>query len=219
MVQKGQKNQKTYKIENIMHKSPTCSEKNSTYSFLHSQNSQLIDRFVNFLTKKGKKSKAQNILYSSLKILSTLSKNDSLKLNKNLSSSRSINTSSNQNLAIQSSVKNSHDTEIDVKIFALFYAAIINCQPLFEIKKVRIAGTTYQVPSLMSQNRQENIAINWLIESTFSRKKKAPSQNFDYCLALEIYDAFLKQGYARQKRNDLHKLAESNRAFAHFRWW
>ena len=202
-----------------MHKSLTYSEKNSTYSFLHSQNSQLIDRFVNFLTKKGKKSKAQNILYSSLKILSTLSKNDSLKLNQYLSSSKSVKASNNSNPVLPSSLQSDLNSEIDVKIFALFYAAIINCQPLFEIKKVRIAGTTYQVPSLMSQNRQENRAINWLIESTFSRKKKAPSQNFDYCLALEIYDAFLKQGYARQKRNDLHKLAENNRAFAHFRWW
>ena len=202
-----------------MHKSLTYSEKNSTYSFLHSQNSQLIDRFVNFLTKKGKKSKAQNILYSSLKILSTLSKNDSLKLNQYLSSSKSVKASNNSNAVLPSSLQSDLNSEIDVKIFALFYAAIINCQPFFEIKKVRIAGTTYQVPSLMSQNRQENRAINWLIESTFSRKKKAPSQNFDYCLALEIYDAFLKQGYARQKRNDLHKLAENNRAFAHFRWW
>ena len=219
MAQKSQKNQKIHKVVNIMNKPLTYSEKNSTYSFLHSQNSQLIDRFVNFLTKKGKKSKAQNILYSSLKILSTLSKNDSLKVNKYLSSSKSINISNSSNPDLPFSLKNDLDSEIDLKIFALFYSAIINCQPLFEIKKVRIAGTTYQVPSLMSQSRQENIAINWLIESTFSRKKKAPSQNFDYCLALEIYDAFLKQGYARQKRNDLHKLAESNRAFAHFRWW
>ena len=219
MAQRSQKNQKIHKIGNIMHKSLTYSEKNSTYSFLHSQNSQLIDRFVNFLTKKGKKSKAQNILYSSLKILSTLSKNDSLKLNQYLSSSKSVKASNNSNPVLPSSLQSDLNSEIDVKIFALFYAAIINCQPFFEIKKVRIAGTTYQVPSLMSQNRQENRAINWLIESTFSRKKKAPSQNFDYCLALEIYDAFLKQGYARQKRNDLHKLAENNRAFAHFRWW
>ena len=199
-----------------MHKPLTCSEKNSTYSFLHSQNSQLIDRFVNFLTKKGKKSKAQNILYSSLKILSTLSKNDSLKISKHLAVAQSITSS---NTIMDSGVQQNTPSEIDAKVFSLFYAAIINCQPLFEVKKVRIAGTTYQVPSLMSQNRQENRAINWLIESTFSRKKKTPSQNFDYCLALEIYDAFLKQGYARQKRNDLHKLAESNRAFAHFRWW
>lgn len=199
-----------------MHKPITCSGKNSTYSFLHSQNSQLIDRFVNFLTKKGKKSKAQNILYSSLKILSTLSKNDSLKISKHLAIAQSITSS---NTIMDSGVQQNTPSEIDAKVFSLFYAAIINCQPLFEVKKVRIAGTTYQVPSLMSQNRQENRAINWLIESTFSRKKKTPSQNFDYCLALEIYDAFLKQGYARQKRNDLHKLAESNRAFAHFRWW
>jgi small subunit ribosomal protein S7 len=180
--------------DNILqsHKMIKVNEKESSmYSFLHAHETRLMNRFINFLTKKGKKSKAQNIFYDSLKILFKLSY---------------------EKIVQSDEVPNS-------KIFNIFDEAISNIQPLFEVKKVRIAGTTYQVPALISQKRQENKAMNWLLESTKERKKKESSQSFQHCLAIEIYDAFLKQGYARQKRNELHKLAESNRAFSHFRWW
>ena len=106
-----------------------------------------------------------------------------------------------------------------ISIFTIINKAIDNVKPFFEVKKVRVAGTTVQVPSLVQPNRQESLAINWILQSAFERKKKNPSQTFENCLALEIYEAFLKQGQARNKRNELHKLAEANRAFSHFRWW
>ncbi len=168
------------------------------YSFLRPTNTQLIGRFINFLTKKGKKSKAEYIFYESLKILSKISQNKDEKSNFS---------------------KESMEKNFLRKAENIFQHAIFNIQPFIEVKKVRVAGTTYQVPALIPQKRQENIAMNWLLESARERKKKNPSQNFEDSLAMEIHESFLKQGQARQKRNELHKLAETNRAFSHFRWW
>ena len=170
------------------------------YSFLEMNKTPLLSRFINFLTKKGKKSKAESLFYKSFRILSQIQMSE---------------ISSKQRLT-----QGQYQTETSQKnTYKVFEEAISNIQPFFEVKKVRIAGTTYQVPALIPQKRQENIAMNWLLESARERKKKNSSQNFENCLALEIREAFQKQGQARQKRNDLHKLAEANRAFSHFRWW
>jgi len=101
----------------------------------------------------------------------------------------------------------------------IFERAISHVKPFVEVKKVRVAGTTYQVPAILKTHRQENYAFKWILQSAFERHQKNPSQPFEYSLASEIYEASQKQGQARMKRNELHKLAESHRAFAHFRWW
>lgn len=191
------------------------------YSFLHHQNltsSRLMYRFINFLIKKGKKSKAKNIFFNSLKKIPSLHEKQIEILKTPVLGSKILSTAVVSKAGIISNVHGS-DMLFETLSLRVFEKAINNLQPLFEVKKVRIAGSTYQVPANLTQKQQENKAMNWLIESSKERKRKYPSQNFDVCLALEIYDAFLKQGTARQKRNDLHKLAEANRAFSHFRWW
>ena len=101
----------------------------------------------------------------------------------------------------------------------LIEQAICHVKPFVEVKKVRVAGTTYQVPAILEKHRQENFALKWILQSAFERHKKNPSQPLEYSLAFELYEASKKQGQARMKRNELHKLAEAHRAFAHFRWW
>ena len=96
--------------------------------------------------------------------------------------------------------------------------AIRNCMPSLEVRKVRVAGTTYLVPAMIPKKKQETLAIRWIIEAA-KKKKKTSKLSFAQCLAEEIYDAFLKQGYARTKRNELHRLAEANRAYIRYRWW
>lgn len=96
--------------------------------------------------------------------------------------------------------------------------AIRNCMPSLEVRKVRVAGTTYLVPAMIPKKKQETLAIRWIIEAA-KKKKKTSKFTFAQCLAEEIYDAFSKQGYARTKRNDLHRLAEANRAYIRYRWW
>lgn len=96
--------------------------------------------------------------------------------------------------------------------------AIRNCMPSLEVRKVRVAGTTYLVPAMIPKKKQETLAIRWIIEAA-KKKKKTSKLGFAQCLAEEIYDAFSKQGFARTKRNELHRLAEANRAYIRYRWW
>lgn len=97
-------------------------------------------------------------------------------------------------------------------------AAIENVKPSLEVRKVRIAGTTYQVPAILDKKKSISQAIRWIIESARIRKIRSKN-NFSICLAEEFLDAFQKQGKARQKRDQLHNLASANRAYVRYRWW
>jgi small subunit ribosomal protein S7 len=92
--------------------------------------------------------------------------------------------------------------------------AIDNVKPLLEVKSRRIGGATYQVPVEVPGHRQQAMAIRWLIDFARGRKgtPMAPA------LANEIVDAYNNQGSAVKKREDTHKMAEANKAFAHYRW-
>ena len=96
--------------------------------------------------------------------------------------------------------------------------AIENVKPSLEVKKVRVAGSTYLVPAILPKKKQETLAMRWIIDA--ARKRKKNSQlSFSQCLAEEIYEASKRQGYAYQKRDELHRLAEINRAYIRYRWW
>ncbi len=96
--------------------------------------------------------------------------------------------------------------------------AINNVKPCLEVRKVRIGRRTYLVPAILSEKRQEALAIKWIIEASRAKKKYGKYPFAEY-LANELFDAYFKQGQARQKRNELHKLAQSNRAHTRYRWW
>lgn len=96
--------------------------------------------------------------------------------------------------------------------------AINNVKPCLEVRKVRIGRRTYLVPAILSEKRQETLAIKWIIDASRAKKKNG-KYPFALYLANELFDAYFKQGQARQKRNELHKLAQSNRAHTRYRWW
>lgn len=96
----------------------------------------------------------------------------------------------------------------------VFKQAIENARPLLETKSRRVGGATYQVPVSVRVDRGQSLALRWM--KTFAKGKKgAPMEKK---LADEILDAFNKTGATIRKREDTHKMAESNRAFAHYRW-
>lgn len=101
----------------------------------------------------------------------------------------------------------------------IFFEAIENAKPIVEVKKVRIAGTTQLVPSVIPQTRQRNLAIRWIIEAALQRQKVKKTKSLDECIFLELVDISQNKGSLRKKKDDLHKMAESNRGFAHYRWW
>jgi small subunit ribosomal protein S7 len=96
----------------------------------------------------------------------------------------------------------------------LMEQAIKNATPLLQVKPRRVAGATYQVPVEVRGDRGTSMAIRWLLSSARARSGKSMAEK----LAAEIADAAQGQGATIKKREDTHKMAEANRAFAHFRW-
>ena len=93
-----------------------------------------------------------------------------------------------------------------------------NVRPLIEIRKVRVARATYQVPAQISRLKGETLAVRWIIE--FANKNKQKDKiSLAQALAFELASAYRKQGGPRQRRGELHKLAEANRSYIRYRWW
>ena len=96
----------------------------------------------------------------------------------------------------------------------IFDAAINNIKPTIEVRSRRVGGATYQVPVEVKQKRSKALAIRWLVNASKKRKDKNMSDK----ICFELYDAYQGRGSAIKKKEDMHKMAESNKAFAHFRW-
>ena len=96
----------------------------------------------------------------------------------------------------------------------IFNDAIKNVRPSVEVRSRRVGGATYQVPVEVKSKRAQALAIRWLVDASRKRKDKHMSDK----IFNELYDAYEKKGSAVKKREDVHKMAESNKAFAHFRW-
>ncbi|MEX2262142.1 MAG: 30S ribosomal protein S7 [Bryobacteraceae bacterium] len=96
----------------------------------------------------------------------------------------------------------------------VFKKAVENCKPLLEVKTRRVGGANYQVPIEVAQNRRTSLAIRWIVGNARSRAEKGMPDR----LANELNDAANLRGGAIKKRDDVHRMAEANKAFAHYRW-
>jgi len=96
----------------------------------------------------------------------------------------------------------------------IFKKAVENCKPLLEVKTRRVGGANYQVPVEVPQNRRTSLAIRWLILNARTRPEKGMPEK----LAGELADAANGRGGAMKKKDDVHRMAEANKAFAHYRW-
>jgi small subunit ribosomal protein S7 len=96
----------------------------------------------------------------------------------------------------------------------LFKKAVENCKPLVEVKTRRVGGANYQVPVEVPNNRRTSLAIRWLLMNARSRPEKTMPEK----LANELNDAANMRGGAIKKKDDVHRMAEANKAFAHYRW-
>lgn len=138
-------------------------------------NSTLVTKFINTIMKEGKKSKAEKIVYNTLKIIAEKTKEDPLKQ---------------------------------------LIKAVETVKPKLETKSRRVGGATYQVPVEVPEERGTSLAVRWICKFARERQGKSMEEK----LSNEILDAIAKKGGAFKKREDTHKMAESNRAFAHYRW-
>ncbi len=96
----------------------------------------------------------------------------------------------------------------------LFKQALENVKPILEVRSRRVGGATYQVPMEVRPDRRVSLGLRWLVLYSRARGEKSMRER----LALEILDALQNRGASIKKREDVHKMAESNRAFAHYRW-
>jgi small subunit ribosomal protein S7 len=96
----------------------------------------------------------------------------------------------------------------------LFRKAVENCKPLLEVKTRRVGGANYQVPVEVNPDRRTSLAIRWLISYARARGEKGMTEK----LSNELLDAANNRGAAIKKREDVHRMAEANKAFAHYRW-
>jgi len=96
----------------------------------------------------------------------------------------------------------------------VFKKAIDNVRPVVEVKSRRVGGATYQVPVEIRSERRNALAIRWLISNARNRNEKTMRE----CLAAEFLDAANNRGSSVKKKEDTHRMAEANKAFAHYRW-
>lgn len=104
--------------------------------------------------------------------------------------------------------------KVDKEPLEVFLKALDNVKPLVEVKSRRVGGATYQVPVEIRESRREALGMRWIINAARSRSGHEMSER----LAAEILDAYNNTGTAFKKKEDTHKMADANKAFAHYRW-
>jgi small subunit ribosomal protein S7 len=105
-------------------------------------------------------------------------------------------------------------TKTDKEPLEVFLKALDNVKPVIEVKSRRVGGATYQVPVEIRETRREALGMRWIINAARSRSGKGMGDR----LAAELLDAYNNTGTAFKKKEDTHKMAEANKAFAHYRW-
>ena len=153
--------------------------------------SELLAKFINVLMVSGKKSTAEKIIYGALSVLDERIK----KLKKPDEDADSVSGSS-------------------VGVLRYFEQALDNVRPTVEVRSRRVGGATYQVPVEVRTDRSVALGMRWIVQASRSRGEKGMMLR----LAGELVDAFESKGSAVKKREETHKMAKANQAFAHFRW-
>lgn len=155
--------------------------------------SQLLAKFINQVMEDGKKSVAEKIVYGALDRIQELAKSKR----------------KDEDEAASSASAKSANSALD-----MFIRALDNLKPAVEVRSRRVGGSTYQIPVEVKPSRSMALAMRWLVETARARSEKSMALR----LAQEIMDAFDNKGNAVKKREDVHKMAKANQAFAHFRW-
>ena len=107
-----------------------------------------------------------------------------------------------------------HEKIKDVEPIEVFTQALENVKPNIEVRSKRVGGASYQVPMQVSRNRQQSLAIRWILGAVREKKGRPTADK----LAAELLAAYNREGTAMTKRDNVHRMADANKAFAHFAW-
>lgn len=171
--------------------------------------SELLAKFINSVMTSGKKSIAEHIVYGALDIVSQ-------KGQKAATAKSEEDDDGSEGGSGGAKLKGNIRSSEDVRLAALetFKQALENITPVVEVKSRRVGGSTYQVPMEIRAVRRSALAMRWLVEFANKRGEKTMVIR----LANEILDAVEGRGGAVKKREDVHRMAKANQAFAHYRW-
>lgn len=167
-----------------------------------------VTKFINAVMTRGKKSTAEHIVYGAFdQIMSKKS---------NLQRSVAVRSGDSGDAEAELDGDDSGDDQASgqMSVVQLFHEAVENVSPHLEVRSRRIGGATYQVPMEVRGERAQTLAFRWLIAAARNRGEKSMTQR----LSAELLDAANNRGQAIKRREDTHKMAEANRAFAHYRW-
>jgi small subunit ribosomal protein S7 len=158
--------------------------------------SELLAKFINHVMVNGKKSVAEKVIYGAIETITQKQKG------------KAGSGEGSEGEGGSSSGGRSQRAVVFIE------EAISNVRPLVEVKSRRVGGATYQVPIEVRQDRSLALAMRWLVEAANKRSEKTMANR----LAAELMDAQQGRGTAVKKREDTHRMAEANRAFAHYHW-
>jgi small subunit ribosomal protein S7 len=177
--------------------------------------SELLAEFINVLTKHGKKSLAESIVYGSLDhVVKALQKDKNLfaELSKKVEDDDEGGEGEGTLKLSFGDIR--QDQEARDLAMKVFKNALKAASPSVEVRSRRVGGSTYQVPVEVRPRRRKALGMRWL--AMFARKRSEKSMTLR--LANEILDALAERGGAVRQRQDVHRMAKSNQAYAHFRW-
>ena len=166
--------------------------------------SEIIAKFINSIMRDGKKAIAEKIVYESLSILVSGK-------NKSRGDDDEGGEGGEGGEGIQLLRKSNRNKELALE---LFKEVLESVTPSVEVKSRRVGGSTYQVPVEIRGSRRSALAMRWLVEFACQRNEKTMAIR----LAHEMSDALQQRGGAYKKREDVHRMAKANQAFAHYRW-
>ena len=138
--------------------------------------SAVVAQFISTVMRRGKRGKAEGIVYGALDLLREKTGSDD--------------------------------------VLELFNRALANVKPLLQVKSRRVGGSTYQVPIEVSSERGTSLAMRWIVQFAKGRPEKSIKER----LCAELFDSYNNQGNSVKKKEDTHRMAEANKAFAHYRW-
>ncbi len=171
--------------------------------------SEQVSKFINVVMREGKKSIAEKIVYSSLTMLAERLKKDA----KSDESGDAKASSASSTVSAKGS-KVGKSTHSKDEVLECLNRALGNVSPAVEVKSRRVGGATYQVPIEVAADRGIALAMRWVVQAAKGRAEKTMALR----LAAELYEACLGRGAAVKTRDDVHRMARANQAFAHYRW-
>lgn len=173
-----------------------------------------VAKFINVVMRAGKKSIAEKIVYDALNLLTDRLKKDSKGGADKGDKGGDDGEGGKGRKTSGSSIKPKSRTYTHDEILETLHKALSNVAPTVEVKSRRVGGATYQVPIEVASDRGLALAMRWVVHASKVRGEKTMALR----LAAELYDAYLGRGTSVKTRDDVHRMAKANQAFAHYRW-